>query len=410
MRISTNQIFLQGLNGMLSQQTKTLQLQQQLSSQKKIQSPSDDPIAAAQIAMMEQRISFTENMQKNRDSVVGELSFEESILANVINVLQRLRELQVQAGNTALSETDRKAMSEEAQNILEQLVDLGNTTDSNGFYLFSGSKTSTQPFTMNAGQYTYNGDQTQRFQLISSGLQLAVNDNGSDIFMRIPNGNGIFTVRQPATINNGSAVADTGSVVNAAAYIQDDYRLSFALNTANQLVVMVTGAASGPVLPPTGLPDDAPLYQAGSAINFNGIQLTINGTPQVGDSFAISPSQNESIFSTALRIVANLTQGFSTVRDKAIVQTENNQLMEQLDSALDNILNFRARIGARLNQLDVADQINGDIIEISQAILSTLQDVDLAEAAVKLNLQEVYLQAAQQSFARIQGLTVFNYI
>lgn len=409
MRISTNQIFLQGLNGMLSQQAKTLQLQQQLSSQKKIQSPSDDPIAAGQITMMEQRISFTENMQKNRDSIVGELSFEESILANFINVLQRLRELQVQAGNTALSETDRKAMSEEAQNILEQLVDLGNTTDSNGFYLFSGSKTLTRPFTINAGQYVYNGDQTQRFQLISSGLQIAVNDNGSDIFMRIPNGNGTFTVSM-ATVNQGSAVADTGSIVNAATYVPDNYTLSFTLNTASQLVVMVTGAVSGSVLPPTGLPDDAPPYQAGAAINFNGMQLTLSGTPQAGDAFAINPSQNESIFSTALRIVANLTQGFATARDKAIVQTENNQLMEQLDSALDNILDFRARVGARLNQLDVAEQINGDIIGISQEILSSLQDVNLAEAAVKLNLQEVYLQAAQQSFARIQGLTVFNYI
>ncbi|CDZ78144.1 Hook-filament junction protein [Legionella massiliensis] len=395
---------------MLTQQIKTLKLQQQLSSQKKIQSPSDDPIAAAQIDMMKRRISDTENLQKNRDAAVGELSFEESVLANVINVLQRLRELQVQAGNTALSETDRTAMSEEAQNILGQLVDLGNTTDSNGYYLFSGSKTTTQPFTMNAGQYIYNGDQTQRFQLISSGLQLPVNDNGSDIFMRIPNGNGTFTVGPTATINSGSAVADTGSVVNAAAYVKDDYTLSFALNSSNQLVVMVNGLATGPVIPPTGLPNDAPLYQAGAAINFNGIQLTITGTPQPGDSFAINPTQNESIFSTAMRIVANLTQSFSTARDKALVQTENNQLMEQLDSALNNILNFRAQLGARLNQLDVADQINGDVIEISQETLSTLEDVDLAEAAVRLNLQQVYLQAAQQSFAKIQGLTVFNYI
>lgn len=410
MRISTAQIFLQGLNGVLSQQAETLKLQQQLSSQKKIQSPSDDPVSAAQIELMKQRIDSTENMQKNRESAVGALSFEESVMSNVINVLQRLRELQVQSGNTALSETDRNAMSEEAQNLLNQLLDLGNAQDSNGYYLFSGSKTSTQPFSLNAGQYIYNGDQTQRFQMISSGLEVPVNDNGSDVFMRIVNGNGTFTVSQTATPNTGTVTATTGSVVDPAAYVADNYTVNFVLNSLNQMVVMVTGASTGPVIPPTGLPDDAPLYQEGGTINFNGVQLTFDGMPKSGDSFAINPAKNESIFSTGARMVANFNRSFSTAADKAVVFTENNQLLEQLDSALSNILAFRAQVGARLNQLDVADKINGDVIEISQETLSTLENVNLAEAAVKLNLQQVYLQAAQQSFARIQGLTVFNYI
>ncbi|WP_242604284.1 flagellar hook-associated protein FlgL [Legionella drozanskii] len=362
MRISTTQIFLQGLNGVLNQQVETLKLQQQLSSQKKIQSPSDDPVSAAQIELMKQRIDSTENLQKNRESAVGALSFEESIMSNVINVLQRLRELQVQSGNTALSETDRNAMSEEAQNLLNQLLDLGNAQDSKGYYLFSGSKTSTQPFTLNAGQYLYNGDQTQRFQMISSGLEVPVNDNGSDIFMRIVNGNGTFTVNQTATPNTGTATATTGSVVNPAAYVADNYTVNFVLNSLNQMVVMVTGASTGPVIPPTGLPDDAPLYLEGGTINFNGIQVTFDGMPQAGDAFSIDPSKNESIFSTGARMVANFNKSFSTAADKAAVFTENNQLLDQLDSALNNILAFRAQVGARLNQLDVADQINGDVI------------------------------------------------
>ncbi|ARG97783.1 flagellar hook-associated protein FlgL [Legionella micdadei] len=410
MRISTTQIFLQGLNGVLAQQAETLKLQQQLSSQKKIQSPADDPIGAAQIELMMQRINLTENMEKNRESAVSEISYEESILSNVINVIQRLRELQVQSGNTALSEGDREAMSEEAKNLLDQLVDLGNAQDSNGYYLFSGSKTSTQPFTLNAGQYIYNGDQTQRSQIISSGLQIAVNDNGNDIFMRIPNGNGTFTVTQTSTPNTGTVAATTGSVIDPAAYVVDNYTVNFVLNSLNQMVVMVTGASTGPIIPSTGLPDDAPLYQDGGTINFNGVQVTFHGTPNAGDSFAVNPSRNESIFSTAVRIVANLKQSFSTAADKAAVETENNQLLEQLDSALNNILAFRAQVGARLNQLDVAAQVNNDVLEISEETLHTVQDVNLAEAAVKLNLQQVYLQAAQQSFARIQGLTVFNYI
>ncbi|WP_232220606.1 flagellar hook-associated protein FlgL [Legionella tunisiensis] len=139
---------------------------------------------------MRQRINAAERMQQNREAAVGALTFEESVLGNTIGVIQRLRELQVQAGSTALSEADRHALGEEAKNLLDQLLGMGNTQDSNGYYLFSGSKTATQPFTRDVnGEFLYNGDETQRLQTISGGLKIATNDNGSDLFMRILNGN-----------------------------------------------------------------------------------------------------------------------------------------------------------------------------------------------------------------------------
>ncbi|MDI9819490.1 MULTISPECIES: flagellar hook-associated protein FlgL [unclassified Legionella] len=411
MRISTNQIFQRGLNNMLAQQATTMKLQQQLSSLKRIQSPSDDPISAAKIDLMKQRINMTERLQQNRDAASGALSFEESVISNIMSVAQRIREIQVQAGNSALSEEDRRALSEEVQSLLGQLQGLANTQDSNGYYLFSGSKTSTQTFTRDAnGEFIYNGDDTQRFQAISSGLQVAINDNGADLFMRILNGNGHFTVGLPAIPNTGSAAVSSGTVVDTSAYIADDYTMQFVLNSQNELVVMIMGTASGSVIPPTGDPDDAPLYQDGATMTFNGVQVTITGRPEDGDSFTIEPAKNESIFSTVSRIVDNLNRPFSAPSEKAVVETENNQLLDQLDSALSNLLAYQAQIGARLNQLDVAEQVNGDLLQTSQETLSLLEDINFPEVAVKLDLQRIYLQAAQQSFARIQGLTVFNYI
>lgn len=411
MRITTSQIFQRGLSNLLVQQAKTLKLQQQLSSQKKIQYPSDDPLVAIQGDLLRQTINFTNSYQQNRQAAEAAISFEESILSNSIAVLQKIRELQVQAGNNSLSLPDRQAIAAEAQSLLNQLQDLGNSQDSDGHYIFSGSQTTTQPFTINAsGQYVYNGDETQRFQVISSGMQVALNDNGSGIFMAIPNGNGFFTVAQTATPNTGNSYASTGSVVDATAYVPDNYTIQFVLNSSNQLVVMVSGAASGPVLPPDGNPNDAPLYQDGGAIDFNGIELVISGTPQPGDAYAINPAQNQSIFTTIAQMVANLGNPFVTAADKAATQTINNQIMEEIDAALTNILTFEGQLGARLNQVDLADQINSDIIGVSQETLIAVEDVNLAEVAVQLNLEEVYLQAAQQSFARIQGLTMFNYI
>lgn len=410
MRISTNQIYQRGLSGMLSQQAQLLKLQEQVASGKRVNTSSDDPIAAAQIVQMKQRILATEGLERNRSSAESSLKTEESIISNTISVMQRVRELQVQAGNTSLSADDRKAIASEAEVLLNQLYDLANSKDASGAYLFAGGQNNSQPFTRDAnGQPIYNGDDTRRYQAISAGLQVAVNDPGSDLFMRIRNGNGIFSVSQTGAANAGTVIASTGAVADFSAYVADDYTVSFAQNTAGQMVVMVTGAASGNVIPPSGNPDDAPLYESGAGVIFNGINIQFSGTPAVGDDFRIQPAENESIFSTVKAMVDNLRAPYTTASDKAATQTVNNQILSQLDNAMDNFVNIQSDLGARLNQLEVAEMINGDALDGSAEILKILEEIEPNEAYVSLNRQMIALQAAQMSFAKIQNLSALQY-
>ncbi|WP_131779586.1 flagellar hook-associated protein FlgL [Legionella bozemanae] len=412
MRISTNQIYQNSLSSLLLKQERVAKLQEQLSENfLKVRYSSDDPIAFAQIELMNQRISTTELLQKNRESADSALSMEESILNDCTTSMQRLREIQIKAGNATLSEQDRKALAIEANIILNELLDFANTKDINGDYMFSGGQTSTVPFSINSsGQYVYNGDSTQRFQLVASSLQMAVNDPGDALFMRIPNGNGRFTIKQTNTPNTGTASLDTGSVTTPSAYVPDDYTMSFALNSQGQLVVMVSGAVSGNVIPPTGLPDDAPLYEEGMSVSFNGMEMKVSGMPNPGDAFSITPSQNESVFATIQNMINNLNQPYSSAAEKAAATTVNNQILAQIDSALTTILDARANLGARLNQLEHAETANSDLIEQSKIILKRLQEVDPLAAATEFK-QELYnLEVAQQSFVLIQGLSVFNFI
>ncbi|MCE0724050.1 flagellar hook-associated protein FlgL [Legionella resiliens] len=412
MRISTNQIYQNSLNSLLLKQERVAKLQEQLSENfLKVRYSSDDPIAFAQIELMNQRINITELLQKNRESADSALSMEESILNDCTTSLQRLREIQVKAGNATLSEQDRKALAIEANIILNELLDYANTKDINGDYMFSGGQTTTLPFSISSsGQYVYNGDSTQRFQLVASSLQMAVNDPGDALFMRIPNGNGSFTIKQTGTPNTGTASINTGSVTTPSAYVPDNYTMSFALNSQGQLVVMVSGAVSGNVIPPTGLPDDAPLYEEGMSISFNGMEMKVSGMPNPGDAFSIAPSQNESVFATIQNMINNLNQPYSSATEKAAATTVNNQILAQIDSSLTTILDARANLGARLNQLEHAETANSDLIEQSQIILKRLQEVDPLAAATEFK-QELYnLEVAQQSFVLIQGLSVFNFI
>ncbi|WP_392536975.1 flagellar hook-associated protein FlgL [Legionella sp. 227] len=412
MRISTNQIYRNSIDSLLLKQAQVAKLQEQLDENfLKVRYSSDDPIAFAQIELMNQRISFTELLQKNRESADSALSMEESVLNDCTTSLQRLRDIQVQAGNATLSEEDRKALAIEATIILNELVDYANTKDINDDYMFSGGQTSTLPFSLNAsGQYVYNGDSTQRFQLVGGSFQMAINDPGDGLFMRIPNGNGSFTIKQTGTLNTGTASVNAGSVSTPSAYVPDNYTMSFALNSQGNLVVMVSGAASGNVIPPSGLPDDAPLYQEGMTVSFNGMEMVVSGTPAPGDAFLITPSQNESVFATIQDMINNLNQPYSTAAQKAAATTVNNQLLAQFDSALSTILDARANLGARLNQLEHADVANTDLIEQSKITLKRLQEVDPIVAASEFK-QELYnLEVAQQSFVMIQGLSVFNFI
>ncbi|MCW8443431.1 flagellar hook-associated protein FlgL [Fluoribacter gormanii] len=412
MRISTNQIYQNSLNSLLLKQERVAKLQEQLEENfMRVRYSSDDPIAFAQIELMNQQISTTELLQKNRESAGSALSMEESILNDCTISLQRLREIQVKAGNATLSEQDRKALAIESNIILKELLDYANTKDINGDYMFSGGQTSTVPFSINAsGQYVYNGDSTQRFQLVASSLQIAINDPGDDLFMRIPNGNGSFSIKQTGTPNTGTASLNTGSVTTPSAYIPDNYTMSFALNSQGNLVVMVSGASSGNVIPPTGLPDDAPLYQEGMTVSFNGMEMAISGVPNAGDAFLIAPSQNESVFATIQNMIDNLNQPYSTATEKAAAMTVNNQILAQIDSALGAILDARANLGARLNQLEHAEIANSDLIEQSKITLKRLQEVEPLAAATELK-QELYnLEIAQQSFVMIQGLSIFNFI
>jgi flagellar hook-associated protein 3 FlgL len=397
------------IQSMNNQKTALAKLQEQTDG-RRIHTPSDDPVASAQIGALNQWLNTTKQLDANRLTAEGVIAYEESILGKSVKALQDLRALQVKAGDPVLSLSDRQSMAVQAQNILLELQGLANTQDSNGNYIFSGSETNKEAITLNlSGQYSYNGDETQRYLPIASSITVALNDTAKALFMQLPNGNGDFTVTATAS-NTGSGVLTTGSVINRASYVADNYTLKFALNTNNQLVVMVSGTASGNVLPTTGNPDDAPLYQVGASIQFNGMEIIATGQPNAGDSFALNPKQNESIFSTGLRIINNLNSAVHASSDRALVSTENNQLLAQLDTALNTLLNAQAQAGLRLNQVSAAEKINADLTLTGETTIGNLRDANLEEVISDFSLQTLYLEIAMKTFTRVQGLSIFNYV
>jgi len=153
------------------------------------------------------------------------------------------------------------------------------------------------------------------------------------------------------------------------------------------------------------------LYTEGGSIAFNGIQTNVKGVPNVGDQFTINPSLNQDVFNTVRNLAVALeTSGGNTPDDMARLNNGINRFLSDVDRAMDNFRSIRAQVGSRLSALDTQAGLNENFTLQIKTTLSELQDLDYAEAITRLNQQQVALEAAQQSFIRIQGLSLFNFL
>lgn len=300
MRISTSQMYQQGVTNMLNKQAELAKTQQQVSTGDRILSPSDDPSAATRILQLNQAIETNVQYQRNADYAEARLGVEESVLTNVNDQLQRVRELSIQALNDTLTVEDRGSIASEARQLLDGLMQLANTKDSNGEYIFAGYQTDTEPFSGDGmGNFTYAGDQGQRLLQIGSSRQVAMSDSGSEVFMRVDDGAG--------------------------------------------------------------------------------------GT--------------SSVFDAVYDFIADLE-----------ADAPSSTTLTRMDSAMNEVLNVRSSIGARMNAIENQRGMNDSFSLLLEENRSALADLDYAEAISRMEQQTLALQASQQTYIKISGLSLFNYI
>jgi flagellar hook-associated protein 3 FlgL len=395
MRISSTEQFQQGIDSILNQQAKLNQTQLQLATGKKVLKPSDDPAVATQLLNLSSLKANNLQYDRNINTALNELELQESVLASSGNVLQRVRELVIQANNATQGSETRAAIADEISNLADELLQLSNSKSPSGEYIFAGYNSRTPAFAKSGAGYVYQGDQGQRLLQVSEDTQLAVRDNGADVFQGMMTGDGRFLLETPAT-NTGDGFVKMSSTIDA---ISDDYTMVFVqANAGDPITYSVTGAASGVVATGT--------YQSGEAINFNGISIEIEGAPKNGDSYAINRSVRQAVQSIADALLA----GGDTAAQSSKRVNDLGQSISTIDQALEHLQSRRTIAGNRLQALDTRASENADGLLRLERQTSELNDLDFAEAVSRLNLQTTALQAAQQSYIKIQGLSLFNYL
>jgi len=402
MRISSNTLFDSNVAALTQQQSRLVQTQQQIASGRRLTSAAADPVAATRALDITQADAMITQQTANRVAARDTVSLAESTLQSVTLLVQDAKTAAIYAGNGTLNASDRATLAMELNGRLQELIGLANTTDASGNYLFSGFQSKTTPFVATTAGMGYFGDDGQRLMQVSAGRQIPTSDSGADVFMRIKNGNGSFVTQvNPATPNAGSGVISAGSVLNPAALTGNNYNISFSIANG-ATTYSVTNSTTG--LPVAG--QSAQVYVSGQAIAFDGLQFNIQGAPAAGDSFTVSPSTNVSLFKTLSDLVGALN---APVAGSNLTNALNTG-MNNLDNALSNILNTRANLGLRLNEID-ALQLTGENMGLQlKQTLAALQDTDYNKAISDLTQQQTTLQAAQKSFAQISNLSLFSYL
>ncbi|MDQ7997009.1 MAG: flagellar hook-associated protein FlgL [Luteibacter sp.] len=397
MRISTSWGAQQAVNQMLDRQYQLSQTQLALGNGKAIQTPSDNPAAAARAVDVSSASAQNDQYTRNINSATTRLSTEETALTSAGNILDRIRSITLEGVNGTQTDESRQSIATELRQTLNQLVALGNSKDGQGEYIFAGSRTTTQPFTIDGLSVSYGGDQTQRMVAAAAGLQVATGDSGDDVFMSIRGGNGTFVTTAGAT-NTGSAVVGGTSVTDATQWDGGNYTVNFTSATTYE----IHDAAD-----PTGTPLSTGTYTGTSGtISFKGAQLNVTGTPAAGDSFSVGPSSSQDVFST----IAGIINAFEAPGGGAAMNNQVNAQLQNLDQAATSLLNTRTKIGARMNTLDQQSDIGSDVKLSYDSTLSDLTELDYASAASKYTQQQTALDAAQQAYVKMQNLSLFNYL
>ena len=400
MRISTAQIHELAVQAMLDQQAQLSKTQNQVATGKRVQVPSDDPVAAVQINSLAQAQSQNAQFTKNSTIATNRLQLEEQALNDANTVMQRVRELAVQSNTATLNDSDRQSIATELKSRQDELLAIANRKDSNGEYLFAGLSGGTQPFVRaTSGSIQYQGDAGARQIQVDASLSVQDSDPGSRLFMNIAAGNGTFTTAASAS-NTGSGVLDAGTVVNKAQWVADTYSVAFGANGA----WTVTNSAGATVNTGT--------YTAatGSVISFNGVQVGLTGTPQAGDTFTVAAAGTQDVFSTLDGMISSLQSGVGNDAQRAQFNTRMNASLQQVDQAAGQLTTVHSQLGARLSMLDDTDGSRANALTDLASESSQLSDLDYASAVSKMSQQVLGLQAAQQAFASISKLSLFNYL
>lgn len=395
-RVSNTSRYESALTTLQRRQAEMSAAQAEMTSGKRVNRPSDDPTSAARAErafIAQQRIeSAQRSVQVSRNA----MALTESALARAGDLLQTAREKLVSAGNASYGAAERRAVAADLAALRGQLLSVANQTDGSGGYIFGGQGSNLPPFLDGVGGVSFAGTDGQ--VQLSTTEQMPTSVDGQAVWLSARSGNGVF-VTSASAANTGSGSVDAGGVTDPSLLTGANYGIVFSVaGGVTTYAVEMNGAPTGQ----TGT------YTPGGAITVDGMTFKVSGAPADADRFDITPSTADlDPFEALDRVIATLRD--PTANRGAVSQAVSSGLRD-LDAVMNHLSAARSVAGSALSRLDVIDERNQDRDLWAKSVQSDAEDLDMVQAVSDFTNKQTSYQAALQSYAMVQRMSLFDYL
>ena len=410
-RLSTANSYDNALRNLQTRQTALANLQENLTSGKRVVVASDDPTGAAQAERSLTRMSRIAADQRALEAQRNSITQAEGTLGDITDALQNFRELMVSAGNGSHTPAERKTIALQLTGLREQILSYSNRKDTNGLPLFGALASGPVPIQgpqSTDPDYSFDGLPGQR---VSNEVAIPFTLDGDSAFMHQTARDGVYnvtlsTIPTGRTLQTSNVVVNNNALVNGASYsiaITGVDTTTVPGTTTVTYSVTENPSVSGPIAPQTAsYPSAQPGTIAVTAMP--GLTLSMTGTPAAGDTITVDPSP--SIFSVMDDAIRDLGGAANANAASQAV----SQALHNIDIGMERISAVRGQAGDLLNRADrITDNQSKRSVQL-EADRSRAEDLDMIKGVADFQNQRTGYQAALQSYAQVQKLSLFNYI
>lgn len=419
MRISTNEFLLGSLPELLTQQSNANTLNQEIASGQTMLSAASDPAGAGLAMQTAGQIQQLTYDSSNAEAGTQTIQTTLGALQQVSTLLNQLQQIALTGVSGTADSNTRQSLAVEAQNVLQQLTQLGNTQGADGNYVFAGSKTSIAPFAASTtGQIEFNGDAATNSVEVAPGVSVPVSVSGQGVFFNLPVGqNGVAVTAGQANTGNATALVQgvtSLSQIAAESAAGTQYQITFTGSgsdgSLDYAVVSGTGSPGTVGFSATSGTIASGSVAAGSDLQFAGMDVAIDGTPAAGDSFVVQPGARSSLFQTVQGLITALGGSPSNQSPNNVNQQNIQNAIGSIAGATTAVLTAQASLGAGLSEIQAVQSQDQTQTTNAQTQLSNLQSANLPQVMVNYSASVTALQAAEEALARVQNLSLFQFI
>jgi flagellin len=391
--INTNTAATITANALTKNERAMSQAMERLSTGLRINSAGDDAAGLAISSRMTSQINGLNMAVRNANDAISMVTTEDGALVEVTNMLQRMRELAIQASSGTMSSTDRSALDTEFSALASQIQAIGSNTQWNGTDIIDGT-----PGTSGAVAFQVGANASQTVSHTFAKVDTSVVDGSNDV-----------------TVAATQAASDTGPVAQITTF---DFNDSAVFAVGDTLTFVIAGENhSAEVLSLDG--DDI------LSIKFHGSSTTITegsgthvvtSTSAAGNITASMTADNEIIFTgtttgasatfTAAKAAAfsdgtaatggTASRGLVAGVMYADISDVNGatSAFKTIDHAIEKINTSRASSGAVINRLEYAADNLANVSQNTSASRSRILDADYASETTELARTQIIQQAA----------------